>query len=338
MKPFVCTFALFVLLAPALAQQAAPSIPDEPQQSVSAQAEPEQTGMSQAEAQAQARAADQADADAQDAGSGQQAPDAQPAPSSERQAQPPVQQPPYDSQSADQQSQPQPPYAEQYPPYPQAPPVYYPQPGSRRARREQPIVPSVRPRSEAAAYPVYRQQQQFSVGARLLSAKEVEQRFSTPLGKRYLVVEVGVFPAGETLNLRADDFTLRAGNEDQAFFPASPDDVLTDLSSRRRSGSRDVRVYPSVGVGYESGGWGRGVSTGVGVGVAGAPYPRRGASANRRVMQTELREKALPQGNLTQPVAGYLYFPSTGKRARQYTLELHRNGETTSLPLPNPKN
>ncbi len=398
MKPFVCTFAFFVLLAPAVGQQAAPSVPDEPQQSAATQPEPGQANMSQADRQAQAAAEyedqdeDQNAAQAanqrddQNADEGQSAvaqpapydqqPSAQPVPSAEQQAQPPVQQPPYANQSSDPGDQPpyagqQPPYpqqqpypdqapypqgsqyppqsqqypqASQYPPdqdpYPQAPPVYYPQQQNRRARQEQPIVPAIRPRPEAADYPVSRQQQQFSVGARLLSPKEVEQRFSTPLGKRYIVVEVGVYPAdAQALNLRLDGFTLRAGNDDQAFFPATPDDVLTDLFPRYEARQRDVRVYPSVGVGYESGGWGRGVSTGVGVGVGSGPYPRRGMpGSNRRVMQTELREKALPQGNLTQPAAGYLYFPLTGKRASNYTLELTRNGELTSLPLPNPKN
>jgi hypothetical protein len=54
-------------------------------------------------------------------------------------------------------------------------------------------------------------------------------------------------------------------------------------------------------------------------------------------MEKELRDKALPEWNLTQPVAGYLYFPVTPKRGVHYTLDLTRNGEGVSMPLPNPK-
>jgi hypothetical protein len=54
-------------------------------------------------------------------------------------------------------------------------------------------------------------------------------------------------------------------------------------------------------------------------------------------MVKELHDKALPEWNLTQPVAGYLYFPVTPKRGAHYTLDLTWNGESVSLPLPDPK-
>ena len=207
-------------------------------------------------------------------------------------------------------------------------------PPARSERRTLPVSPVVRPRAEAAAYPAYRQQAQLSVGARLLSPREVEQKFSTPLGKHYLVVEVGVFPA-VAVELRPQDFTLRAGNDDQAFFPSAPEEIAIDLAAAR---PRRVRVFPSVGIGYESGPWGRGLSTGVGVGVDGQrPYPRGPMGANRRVIEIELRDKSLPEGSLTEPVAGYLYFPVKLQRNVHYNLELTRNGQVLSLPLPAPR-
>lgn len=212
-----------------------------------------------------------------------------------------------------------------------APPANTGQDSARRARRRLELPPGIQPRAAAAAYPVSRQQPRFSIGAQLLSAKEVEQKLSTPLGKRYLVVEVGIFPAAsQAIDLLAQDFTLREGSDNQAFFPSAPADIADEISGAHR---RSAGVYPTTGVGY--GPWGP--SVGVGVGVY--PYPRRGGMGERntRVMETELREKSLPEGSLTQPVAGYLYFPLTRKRNAHYNLEFTRNGETVALALPDPR-
>jgi hypothetical protein len=236
-------------------------------------------------------------------------------------------QPPQDSTA------PNPPTNQAPYPYPSPYPRVRQRPTFRRSTLE--AWPAVNPRADAASYPVYREWQQFSFGAKLLSEKEVEQKFSTPLGKHYLVVEVGVFPGPALpVKLRPQDFTLRAeGSKDQAFFAAAPEDVAGDLAPKPRSGPR---VFPSVGVGYGGGPWGSGVSTGVGV-SPGRPYGR-GPMGNREVMENELRDKSLPATSLSQPAAGYLYFPLSGKRAKHYDLEVKRNGETISLALPTPKN
>ncbi|PSH03873.1 MAG: hypothetical protein CXZ00_09825 [Acidobacteria bacterium] len=239
----------------------------------------------------------------------------------------------------EQPSGPPPQVSEQPPQYPrgaaepQAPapvPQQFPQP---RDYRRPPAVVIV-PRAEAAAYPVYCQGRGFSVGARLLSAKEVGRKFATPLGKKYLVVEVGVFPAAaQTVLLRPSDFTLRADGDNQAFFPAAPDDIASALSPG--SGPHRTGAHPGVGVGY--GPWGPTVGVGVGVGPGPNSYPRGAAEEDREVMEDELRDKSLPSGSVTRPVAGYLYFPLKGK-AKHYSLELTLNGQAMSLPLPVPTN
>jgi hypothetical protein len=310
--------ALWVLLTPALAQQAEQPVADQSQQAPAAENQPaeEQTGLTQAAAQLAAQSADE-----QDQGSvaqPEQAPAVQQNAGAQSGEQAPSAQSSYDAG--------QPSVAVQ--------PADVAQPSEQRSvqRRAPEVVPAVRPRADAASYPVYLQQQQFSVGARLLSAKEVEQKFSTPLGKRYLVVEVGLFPsASQTLQLRPENFTLRAGSDDQAFFPATSSDIAKVLAG---PGSRNPRFFPTLGLGYGAGGWGRGVSTGVGVGVGSGPYPRRVSMTGDRVMENELRDKSLSEGSLTQPTAGYLYFPLSGKRSANYNLELTRNGETMSLSLP----
>jgi hypothetical protein len=200
-----------------------------------------------------------------------------------------------------------------------------PRPERRRLERPSGITPRV----DAAAYPVSRRLSQFSLGAQLLSTKELERRLSTPLGKRYVVVEVGVFPAGsQHVNFRPVDFTLRVGSENQGFFASTPEDIAADLTGE----APRTAVRPAMGVGV--GPWG----PTVGVGVGAYPYPpRTGVRRDSRVIEEELRDKSLPEWNLTQPVAGYLYFPVTPKRGAHYTLDLTWNGETVSLALPDPK-
>jgi hypothetical protein len=361
MKPLLSFAALFLLLTPALAQQVDQPASDPAQQASAATEQPAteqaateqpglseaglpQAGLSQADALAAAQAAEEQSAQSAGDQSGvqsnpEQYPDEQPA-AAQPNAPPPSAEAapaqPYGAEQGGEQDAVQQPPAGQ-PPADQSQTVQpYDQPNHqpRPERRTLQVSPLVRPRAEAAAYPVYRQQPQLSVGAKLLSAREVEQKFSTPLGKHYLVVEVAVFPVG-AVKLRPEDFTLRAGSDDQAFFPSAPEDIARVFANSgpapRRGG-----IFPSMGVGYQNGPWGRGVSTGVGVGVAGGPrpYPRGAMDANRRVIENELRDKSLPEGSLTQPVAGYLYFPVKQKRNAHYNLELTRNGETLSLPLP----
>jgi hypothetical protein len=213
-------------------------------------------------------------------------------------------------------------------PAPAPPSATAPNSGPRSERRRLDLPSGITPRVDPAAYLVSRRLSQFSIGAQLLSTKELERRLSTPLGKRYVVVEVGVFPAGSPVNFRPVDFTLRVGSENQGFFASIPEDIAADLTGAApRTG-----VRPAMGVGV--GPWG----PTVGVGVGAYPYPQRGGMGrDTRVMEKELRDKSLPEWNLTHPVAGYLYFPVTPKRGAHYTLDLTTNGETVSLALPDPK-
>jgi hypothetical protein len=333
MRTLVFAAAALLVLTPALAQQAEQPVADPSQQAPAAETQPveEQSGLTQAAAQLAAQSADQQDQDS--VAQPQQSPAGQPAMQQSAGPRPGEQAPSAQTSQDAAQSTAQP-DAAQSSIAAQPPEVASPSQPRSIQRRALAVAPAIRPRADAASYPVYGRQQQLSVGARLLSAKEVEQKFSTPLGKHYLVVEVGLFPAAaQSLPVRPENFTLRVGNDDQAFFPATPNDIASALSG---SGARNPRFFPTLGIGY--GGWGRGVSTGVGVGVGSGPYPRGGmAGGNRRVMENELQDKSLPEGSVTQPAAGYLYFPVSGKRSAHYNLELTQNGETMSLSLPVPK-
>ena len=69
------------------------------------------------------------------------------------------------------------------------------------------------PRASAAAYPDSKVQPVYSIGAKQLSKTEVQNSFATPLADRYIVVEIGFYPAdSKTVSLKQSDFVLRTSD------------------------------------------------------------------------------------------------------------------------------
>jgi hypothetical protein len=197
------------------------------------------------------------------------------------------------------------------------------------------------PRASAKDYASSVQESQYSIGARLLSKTQVQNSFATPLSGRYLVVEVGFFPAdGKSIGLQSSGFSLRGVDAKSSVTPASPEEIASILQKTPKS-SRDVTLYPTANVGYES--WP--VYTGTGVKRVGGPVYGAGmgvgidpktsqatTDSDRKTMQTELADKSLKSGDVSSPVAGYLYFPMTGKD-KDLRLQYQSADTTSSLPL-----
>jgi len=51
------------------------------------------------------------------------------------------------------------------------------------------------------------------------------------------------------------------------------------------------------------------------------------------VMETELSEKGLPEGDANNPVAGYLYFQIPKSKNAKYQLDYKLNGNTLQINL-----
>jgi hypothetical protein len=197
------------------------------------------------------------------------------------------------------------------------------------------------PRASAAAYPVSKVQPIYSIGARQLSKTEVQNSFATPLAGRYIVVEIGFYPAdSKTIDLKQSDFSLRTSDGKDVVSPASPG-TIASIYQKRPESSRDVTLYPTATVGYVSypdyEGNGRRVSgpvygVGMGVGVDKNTSPATTGS-DRQTMETELRDKELQEADVSKPVAGYLYFPIATKQKVEYQLEYQGTDAVTSLPL-----
>ncbi len=200
------------------------------------------------------------------------------------------------------------------------------------------------PRASASDYQASKVESQYSIGAKLLSKTQIQNSFATPLAGRYVVVEVGFYPAdGKILDLQRSNFALVTADNKSSVTPATPEEIASILQKRPAS-SRDVTLYPEAHVGYESypvytgngntkqvGGPVVGVGTGVGVGKNTSPAT---TDSDRKTMETELSDKELKSGDVSSPVAGYLYFPVTGKEKVSYQLQYRGEAATTSLTFP----
>jgi hypothetical protein len=199
------------------------------------------------------------------------------------------------------------------------------------------------PRASAAAYPASKVQPVYSIGAKQLSKTEVRNSFATPLAGRYIVVEIGFYPAdSKTISLKQSDFVLRTSDGKDLVSPASPE-TIASIYQKRPESSNDVTLYPTANIGYVSypdydgNGNHRRVSgpvygAGVGVGVDKNTSAATTGS-DRQTMKTELLDKELQDAEVSKPVAGYLYFPIATKQKVEYQLEYRGTDAVTSLPL-----
>jgi hypothetical protein len=199
------------------------------------------------------------------------------------------------------------------------------------------------PRASAKDYQASTIEAQYSIGAKLLSKTQIQNSFATPLAGHYVVVEVGFYPSdGKIIDLQRSNFTLVTSDEKSSVTPATPQEIASILQKRPES-SRDVTLYPEAHVGYESypvytgngntkqvGGPVVGVGTGIGVGKTTSPAT---TDSDRKTMETELSDKELKSGEVGSPVAGYLYFPVTGKEKGGYQLQYRGGDAAASLTL-----
>jgi len=200
------------------------------------------------------------------------------------------------------------------------------------------------PRSSAEKYALHAVRDGFSIGVVTLSPEQARKQFVADVNHCCVVVEVALYPAKDAkLEVSLNDLVLRQNGTDVGEKPASAKVVASKLQKQAAS-TRDVTVYPSVGVGYGSGGYDPATGTrapggvyrqvGVGVGIGGGGPQSGSTDKDRAVMETELSEKGLPEGAASAPVSGYVYFPVTRKKNAAFTLEYTLRGEKVQLKLP----
>ena len=157
----------------------------------------------------------------------------------------------------------------------------------------------------------------------------------------YVVVDAGVFPAAGRATVHRDQFALVA-DDGTAISPVDPAAIVAPSRSLMTSlpnlhGEADIGISignsdPYYGRPGSTGGRRTTRSTSVSVGTGGprsSPIP-----VDDELASQELAGKALPEGATTDPVAGYLYFPTPKRKKKAlYTLEHTFQGATVSLEL-----
>lgn len=191
-------------------------------------------------------------------------------------------------------------------------------------------------RGTPADYPAQAESKGITIGAEYMDSDLVRGSFATDLSD-YAVFEVAVYPKkdGTPLDLQAMDFALRV--DGRMVRPVEARSIAGINQRKGQARSRDITLYPNVGL--TTGSWGTGTMVGVGVGTGGnAPGPAS-TDSDRRVMERELEEKVLQDAVITKPVAGYLYFPvgSGKRRSTTYLLEYQGGDADIKLTLTAPR-
>lgn len=208
------------------------------------------------------------------------------------------------------------------------------------------------PLSAATDYAAHASQESIQVGASLLTHKELKKVLATDVNQCCLVVEVSFYPAKDNfVKISLDDFMLREAGMELGVKPSTPDVLSARLEVQPVAPDREHRPGVTSGsdIGYErttqqngperttSGGVVQRSSVGIGVPIGGSGGSRlpegRNAEGNRRAIEAELTEKALPEITAWEPVAGYLYFSVPKKKKGGYELVYMVGDKKIVLPL-----
>jgi hypothetical protein len=198
----------------------------------------------------------------------------------------------------------------------------------------------VPPRDAATDYPVQGRANTAVIAAAIVPPKQVSRMFSPEVGKRYVVVEVAIYPEGVPFDVESANFALRVGKRvGRADRPLDVAPWPEGYGTPRRS---PVDVTTEAGIIYESGNdpvYGRrqgvGTYTGVGVGVPGRDDvpPPPDPQIDPRAVYDKVQRMALPEGDTRRAIAGYLYFPQYAKRKKSDPIELKYARDDVSVDL-----
>jgi hypothetical protein len=139
-----------------------------------------------------------------------------------------------------------------------------------------------------------------------------------------LVVEVALYPQKDReRNVSLADFSLHLAGTDTVVKPTraaaiaaklpqqsiSPDEVIVTPSAEAAAGPHNRHIEAETAVDV----------------LDGKPIPV--SDRDRAVAEAQLTDKALPEGKVSSPVAGYLYFPIVLKKKQSVLrLEYEENG------------
>ena len=185
------------------------------------------------------------------------------------------------------------------------------------------------PRVSADRYPIHAGNDGTKVGAALLTPAEVRKAFSFYVSGSCIVMEVALYPQKDKeRNVSLADFSLDLAGMDTGVKPSPATAIAAKLPQQSKSPDEVVVTpYGEVGVAVDRDGL-HGLHTEAQVEIDvldGKPIPV--GERDRAVAEAELTDKGLPEGKVSSPVAGYLYFPIVLKKKQSVLrLEYEENG------------
>ena len=205
----------------------------------------------------------------------------------------------------------------------------------------------IAPRTAPGEYPSQKDAKTVVIGAIRLTPEQLNRSFPVELGRRYVVVEVGLYPKdGPALAVSPMDFVLKTA-DGSIVRPSSASEVASIWKPRDSAPGlpRNTRVATETGVtvgtatdpatGRRVNSVGTYESVGVAVGEdprVTAPAPRSDVDPDR--MEARLKTLELPEGRFTAPVAGYLFFPMPSKMKKgALEIQYARGDAEAVLPL-----
>jgi hypothetical protein len=215
-------------------------------------------------------------------------------------------------------------------------------------------------RPGAADYAAQTKWQNATFAASLVPQKQVEHLFAFDISKSFLVFEVACYAdSSADLKLARDAFTVTVnpGNEVHNSEPGTVASTVQRQSQPPMPSEIGPHVSTAATIGVAHGTdpyTGRPVTdvyTGGEVTVDNGrdmspprdPKPG-GTSEDRRLLETQLRARSLPEGPVQHPVAGYIFFRKSdlkaqpnGTYALQYLAADEASGATHAITLAVPK-
>lgn len=163
----------------------------------------------------------------------------------------------------------------------------------------------------------------------ILDKDQIKQELGSDFGGDLVLVRVTVRPLSEKpVKIDLDDFLLVSGKDGQRSEPYRPgqlagDDVLVVTR-------RDTKASSGFGIGLG------GIMGGGGSGTVGETSTsikaEKGDPNKPDPLLTTLKDKMLPEKEITDPVSGFLYFQVVGKIKPKF-LELHYKSGAGKLAL-----
>jgi hypothetical protein len=200
----------------------------------------------------------------------------------------------------------------------------------------------IRPRGAASDYPAHQDENAATIAAAVLTQDQIRKIFGGDVGRRYMVVEVAVYP-NPAFEIDMFDFRLRDTDGDLTR-PEKPRDVADVWAERDPKPGGGPTVINEAGVIYETGrdpvtgqrrsGVGTYESTTVTNDPRAQQRPSPRSNPDAYAIAAKLHDFALPEGRTRDAVAGYLYFPKPSKKGKAVELRHSRDDASATLSLP----